>query len=704
VRARRMAWAVWGLTVTLIVIWPFLVEAASPQESDLSFYVLASLSVIGYATVGALITSRQPGNRIGLILAWIALAAAGGLVGGAYAILALDASEPPILFASGAAWLGRTGFALTFAPIPLIFLLFPTGRVPSPRWRWLLWTMLSALAINVLLYALTPGSVDSGFTELETHVTNPLGLPFAWKGAVEDVTELAGLIAFAGSFLCVLSLVMRYRRAAGDERQQIRWLAYVAAVAAAIPLTGMAIAGIRELAGAEVSENDFLGNAIFIGFFIVILIGVPAACAIAILRYRLYELDVVVKKTVVFGALALFISAVYLVGVFVVGSVVADQASTTVSFAAGAAAALAFQPLRAVARRLADRLVYGKRATPYEVLSEFSDRLAETYSNDDVLPRTAAILGEGTGAERVTIWLLLGGEAVPAATWPAEGDEPAPGPDAFEVRHQGELLGSITVAMHANDPMNPSKERLIKDLTGQAGLVLRNVRLIEELRASRRRLVAAQDAERRRLERNIHDGAQQQLVALAVKLRLADQVIERDAAKAHDLLTQLQSDTHDALEDLRDLARGIYPPLLADKGLPAALEAQARKSTLPVTVEPDGVGRYAQEIEATVYFCVLEAMQNIAKYARADTVTIWLAERAGRLAFEVSDDGVGFEPDGRRGGTGRQGMADRLDSIGGELRIRSAPGEGTTVTGSVPIVSTGRSTSGPTPAVEPSDA
>ena len=181
-------------------------------------------------------------------------------------------------------------------------------------------------------------------------------------------------------------------------------------------------------------------------------------------------------------------------------------------------------------------------------------------------------------------------------------------------------------------------------------------------------------------------------------------MIERDAAKAHDLLTQLQSDTHDALEDLRDLARGIYPPLLADKGLPAALEAQARKSTLPVTVEPDGVGRYAQEIEATVYFCVLEAMQNIAKYARADTVTIWLAERAGRLAFEVSDDGVGFEPDGRRGGTGLQGMADRLDSIGGELRIRSAPGEGTTVMGSVPIVRTGRSTSGPTPVVEPSDA
>jgi signal transduction histidine kinase len=229
--------------------------------------------------------------------------------------------------------------------------------------------------------------------------------------------------------------------------------------------------------------------------------------------------------------------------------------------------------------------------------------------------------------------------------------------------------------------------------------------LIEELRASRRRLVAAQDHERRRLERNIHDGSQQQLVALAVKLRLADQMVDRDAVKARELLMQLQSDTHDALENLRDLARGIYPPLLADKGLPAAIDAQARKSQVPVTVEPDGAGRYPEEIEATVYFCVLEAMQNITKYAEATTVTIALEERGQRLAFEVRDDGIGFDPETAPRGTGLQGMADRLDAIGGELRIRSARGRGTTVAGTVPLTASAiRPTSGPVPMIEPSGA
>jgi signal transduction histidine kinase len=696
-----VAWAVWGLTVALIVFWPFLVEATSPQESDLSFYVVASLSVMGYATVGALITSRQPGNRIGLILAWIALAAVVGLVGGAYAVLAFDASDPPLPFAGGAAWLGRTGFPLMFAPIPLIFLLFPTGKVPSPRWRWLLWTMLSALAINAMLYALTPGSVDSGFTELETLVTNPLGLPSAWKGAVENVTELAGLIAFAGSFLCVLSLVMRYRRAAGDERQQIRWLAYVAAVAAAIPLIGLAIAGIREVAGVEVSEDDFLGNAIFMGFFIVILIGVPAACAIAILRYRLYELDVIVKKTVVFGALALFISAVYLVAVFVVGSVVADQASSTVSFAAGAAAALAFQPLRMVARRLADRLVYGRRATPYEVLSEFSDRLADTYSTDDVLPRMASLLGTSTGATEARVWLLLGEVLSPVAAWPQDlppvpslpmlGHELSEMPgDVYPVRHQGEVLGAFTLAMPGSDPMNPAKARLVEDLAAQAGLVLRNVRLLEELRASRRRIVEAQDERAKKLERDIHDGAQQQLVALSVKLRLADSLVERDPDKLRELLAQLQVESNAALEDLRDLARGIYPPLLADQGLQAALEAQARKSPVPVEVLGDGVARYPQDVESAVYFCTLEALNNVAKYAEATRVVVRLSQDDEHLSFEVTDDGSGFDATSKSFGTGLQGMADRLESIGGSFSISSAPGSGTTVSGRLPVASCDR--------------
>jgi signal transduction histidine kinase len=215
--------------------------------------------------------------------------------------------------------------------------------------------------------------------------------------------------------------------------------------------------------------------------------------------------------------------------------------------------------------------------------------------------------------------------------------------------------------------------------------VLRNVRLIEELRESRRRIVAAVDEGRRRLERNIHDGAQQQLVALAVKLRLADGLVERDPARARQLISELQGETTDALENLRDLARGIYPPLLADEGLTTALEAQTRKSPVRVRIHVNGVGRYPQEVEATVYFCVLEALNNVAKYGNADNVDVALRREDGRLAFEVRDDGVGFDPGAVAGGTGLQGMADRVEALGGTLEVESAPGHGTVVTGRLPI-------------------
>jgi signal transduction histidine kinase len=186
------------------------------------------------------------------------------------------------------------------------------------------------------------------------------------------------------------------------------------------------------------------------------------------------------------------------------------------------------------------------------------------------------------------------------------------------------------------------------------------------------------------LERNLHDGAQQQLVALMVQLRLADSMVGKDSEKEHELLTRLQSETNEALDNLRDLARGIYPPLLADKGLAAALEAQARKVSVPVSVDPDGVGRYPQEIEAAVYFCCLEALQNVGKYAGASRASIRLFANDRNLTFEVEDDGVGFDPSSTGYGTGLQGIADRLAALGGSFEVRSTPGLGTTLVGRVP--------------------
>ena len=272
------------------------------------------------------------------------------------------------------------------------------------------------------------------------------------------------------------------------------------------------------------------------------------------------------------------------------------------------------------------------------------------------------------------------------ATWPADAHVDDALPDtAVVVRLQGIALGALSVRMPVRDPMTAAKERLMRDLAGQAGLVLRNAALIEDLNASRQRLVAAQDAERRRIERNIHDGAQQQLVALAVKLGLTERLVASDPERATAMLGELRRETGEALEDLRDLARGIYPPLLADKGLSAALESQGRKAPVPITVETDGIGRYAQEVEAAVYFSCLEALQNVAKYAEATAARIRLGQANGTLAFEIEDDGVGFDPEAAPHGTGLQGIADRLAALGGELTIRSAPGDGTTVAGTLPV-------------------
>jgi signal transduction histidine kinase len=349
-------------------------------------------------------------------------------------------------------------------------------------------------------------------------------------------------------------------------------------------------------------------------------------------------------------------------------------------FAVGVVIGTLFGPLRRLARRFADRVVYHTRATPYEVLSQFGGRVGETYATDDVLPRMAQVLARGTGASSARVLLAVGGERREAASF---GDEHGPADLVVPVVHHGDELGALAVWMPANDPLDPAREKLVQDLAAQAGPVLRNVRLIEELRASRRRIVTAQDERAKQLERNLHDGAQQQLVALGVQLSLARRLIEPNAPEAAATFDALQAAATDALENLRDLARGIYPPLLADQGLVVALEGQARKAALPVEVEGEGVGRYPQEVEAAVYFCCLEALQNVAKYANASTARVRLADRDGTVTFEVTDDGTGFDPEHTPLGTGLEGMRDRLEALGGTLIIDSTPDRGTTVGGTI---------------------
>jgi signal transduction histidine kinase len=664
----RWPWAVWACMLCLVAA---ALTLSLANDTFDTFVAIAVPMMIGYGTIGAFVASRVPGNSLGWLMLTVGLSFGVVAVSSEYLVWAVR-NDAPLQDLS--AWLSNWVYVLTFLPLPTILLLFPTGRVLSPRWRIVLYVIAGSAAALAVAAWIRPGDVGA-----EVPFANPTGVQALEP--LSTVLSTLGLLGILVSALAsVLALVVRYRRSADIERSQIRALAYVAGVALAL------------LVPAFITEGSpVLNDVFFYAFFICIGVAFPTAIGWAILRYRLYDIDLVVKKTVTFSLVAIALTGLYLalIAVATLGNISRLLFGIVV-------VVLTFRPVLGAARSIADRVVYGRRATPYEVMSEFSERMSETYSTDDVLPLMVQVLQGATGAERADVWLRIGGQLRASASSSSDADTrqvvearddtlpSLPGSFAADVRHHGELLGALAVTMPPNDPLDPSRRRLVHDLAAQAGPVLRNVRLIEELRASRQRLVAAQDGERRKLERNIHDGAQQQLVALGVQLRLADTMVDRDPAKARELLTRLQGDTQTAINDLRDLARGIYPPLLADQGLGAALEAQARKSAVPVDVAVDGVGRLSQDVEAAVYFSCLEALQNVAKYAKASRATISLATRGGSLVFTVADDGRGFDPTFAERGSGLQGMTDRIEAIGGTLEIDSTPGRGTTVSGRVP--------------------
>jgi signal transduction histidine kinase len=647
--------------------------------------------------IGALIVFRQPTNWAG----WLFLITGMPfpLLSLAQAVMVYGLKVEPGSIPFMPAWATAGEFALyPLALMPLLFLLYPDGHLPGPRWRWCVVGLVGGSAIACLGFLLRPGPLNN-WREDGIVYENPIGVN-AFASGAGVVIAIGTVIALISALSAVVAIVLRFRRSSGEARQQMRLLAFVGALAGTFVVLMLVFGFVAEALSYGGPGEELAIFPIMFGLAaFTIVIGVPAAYLIAILRHRLWDLDVVIKKTVIFAIVAGGLTLLLLLVVLLLPAAVFGTGLTGWErglLILGVALGVLIGPLRRRARRFADRIVYGGRATPYEVLSAFGERVGETYSTEDVLPRMARLLAEATGAEVATVWVRLGGDLVAEAghpsfergrALPAPGDAmPAiEGEHAAEIRHQSELLGALSVRMPANDPMNPTKEKLIADLAAQAGLVLRNVRLIEELRASRQRLVAAQDEERRKIERNLHDGAQQQLVALAVQLKLARTMLDRDPPRVGDMLEALQASATEAIEDLRDLARGIYPPLLADKGLEAALEAQARKSSIPVVVETDAVGRYPRDVESAVYFCALESLNNVAKYAEASRAVVRLAKSNGHLTFIVTDDGRGFDPDSNMNGTGLQGMADRLDAIGGTFDVTSAPGTGTTVTGRVPV-------------------
>jgi len=634
-------------------------SATYAAKGPLALFYLFSLLNLG---LGVFLVWRRPHDRVAQLLAigMIGTAAAFNLPSHSF----IDAFESRVVGDLHIAFHVVSGVAYMYAVV-----LFPDGRISPRRLKWPLAVLavLTAVAGPVLL---SRGSLVTNF------------------------------VVFFGLVIPALGMIGQSYRVrhgpAPEERRQARILRLALAPAFMVGLLFALIGGLRAWVSAAGSAS--LLEQVFPPLFAVI----PIVLFIGILRYGLWGIEVVVSKALLYGVLTAFFAAVYVLIVVVIGRAIGsgDRVIPGLSILATAVIAVAFEPVRQRMKRFANRLVYGDRATPYEVLTDFSRRMAESLSVEEIIPRMAEAAARGVGAARSRVRVFLPDGGSRSVTWPPHAGNGGDYDWTVTIYHDGEPIGDMWVAKPAGQSLTEAEEQLLGDLASEAGLSLRNVRLTVELRArleeiseqakelrkSRQRLVAAQDVAARRIERDIHDGAQQQLVALKVKLRLAENHVVGSPEETQRLLHELQAEAQEALESLRDLARGIYPPLLVDSGLPAALRAYAAKASMPVAIEVVGVGRYRQEVEAAVYFCCAEALQNVAKYAGTCNVEVRLADEHGYLTFSVADDGAGFDPSASPAGTGIQGMTDRVEALGGMLHVRTTLGRSTTISGRLPAV------------------
>jgi len=638
---RRGRWTVRVVVASTVVAAAATVTAPGQSfaEAFANPYIWASLSAL---FTGALLATRRSRNPVG----WLLLSfAAGGVMANLGAAIAHYFADAGNREAAGWAEAIGSAAAPTIFLIPAALLLFPNGRLLSPRWRLVLWAM-----VPLGVAGSAASLINGGWGGDETQIVVAAGPLRDSLGGLGDT--LSGIF-FGGigiiALLSALSIVIRYRRAEGEERLQIMWLALAAGylgIVTTVILTG----GVQ---GTNSVEAIFLASGIA---------AIPVAITIAILRYRLYDINVVISKSVTYVSLAAVLAFLYGTAVVAYVALVANpqqretgQLGVALPIGATLLVAIAFEPLRRRLQRWGNRLVYGQRVAPHEVLNRLAGQLRDTAGAD--LNSLAELLRDGTAATAAAIYLRVGEELRPEAAFPRHTlrqmtpqsvqDEIAATDNELRVpvRHGDDVLGQLWIAKPDQHQVTRSDEELLTDVAAGAGLWLRNLRLnaeleerARELRISRRRLVEAHDSVRHRLERDLHDGAQQQVVALKVKLGLAKTIAEREGAgEVAELLAGLAQDTDGAVEGMRRIARGIYPPLLEAEGLEPALRAGLRTIDAAVELEIGDIHRHPRPIEETIYFGVLSAV--VSSHASGATrVRVAVAESAGEVRFRLESD------------------------------------------------------------------
>ncbi|MEM7338071.1 MAG: ATP-binding protein [Actinomycetota bacterium] len=652
-------------------------------ESIETWTAVNSLMALIYGLLGLLLIRSEPRNpAVWLIVGAGVTSAFPAALGGLWDALA-ERQGVPADDIDTSGWPAGMAplFALTYSLWPfanwgamsLGLQLTPDGRPVTRRWSPLAIASLVLIAAVWLIMSRAFPIRDFDDAIEPYPILGPLAM--------------IGLVVLMP--LSLASLVVRYRRSDPDVRRRIRWVLYAG--------MWLVVAGILSLAFAG-------ANA----FTLLLYPVLGLAYGMAIWRDQLFDIDRLIARTLLYGMLAVFIGAVYVGVVFGVGSLLgrASADSSALSLAATVVVAFAFQPARRRLEQAANRLVYGRRATPYEVLANLSARLTRAETTSGMIDRMVGLLGEATGAERVTVWRLHGEDASDrelVATWPDAATDPfALGVDTdgsrFEIHEvpierAAATLGTVAVTKRRGDDLTPTERRLLDDLAGSAGLVLDRARLdaalaaqAEALTSSRRRLVHAQGEERQRLERQLDESTQRQLSDLAAGLDEGARTAgAADLAMVGTQLEALAAEVRTASDEITALAQGMYPMVLESEGLVAAVESLAAGLPIPVTVDGALAGAIDREVELAVYFSIAEALTNVVKHAAATSASVHIDHGGRELRFQVVDDGRGFDPE-RTGGssTGLVGLRDRIDTVGGTIAVRSQPGRGTTVSGWVP--------------------
>ncbi|MFZ0216559.1 MAG: histidine kinase [Candidatus Dormiibacterota bacterium] len=690
-----------GLLLFVLNAYSMPVTPGQPWFVTVAAQVCApGVAAAAVGVVGALIVQRSPRHGFAWLLLGIAVTCGLTMASQEYAVLGLVTAPGVLPGAAFAAFLQQWLFPLIPFEILILLLIFPTGALFS-RWVWIVVGVASVATLALMFGGLDiPGGIA---TNIRTSTLLPITSPPAlWPvGAVFDpVYEIASWIQAAMPLAGAFALFGRLFVAKGAEREQLRWVALAGFIA------GLGFA-INYLPFVFITPDSVVkavagwGSVVWI---FGICIAAPVAAGIAILRYHLFDIDRVLAQALLYFGLALFVTVLYVGVVVGVGSRVGSDARPALSVLVTVIVALGLAPLRERLQVLANRLVYGRRATPLEVLSELTQAVEMTPATEDVLPRMAELLGDATGSESAEVWLHVGSELRLAAHWPplaqtAESPATEPVPVSLDaepsmpqlpgrtnvvpVRYGDELLGCLTVTKRPGDRLSTTEAGLFEALAAHAGLALRNVRLLDDLRSSRQRVLTAGQEQRRRLERDLHDGAQQHLVTASLALGLARSQLEHgapdDLARSlDDAARQLRS----GLAELRDLARGLYPALLTQAGLEQALAALADRAPLPVELDLHLDGKWEPIVETTAYYVVSEALTNVAKHADASRVRVSAEERDLRLVIEIEDDGKGGAEPGQ--GSGLLGLEDRVATLGGTLMVDSPSGEGTRLRAELP--------------------